>query len=197
VHCAVGRQALEIPSASGKPEKPTEALSVSNADGKSIFLANVDPSGHVRWGAWLPGSNVYFSGIGLDAQGNILLSGSGRLVVPGLFVVSEARGAWITKLAPTRAPLWHALGAAERLLVDSDGNVLVVNDGFAGKLNASGTWLWTWSPQTTGDAHIHGAAVDPAGRLILAGSFHGSVDFGGGAVESGAGAAIFVAALAP
>jgi hypothetical protein len=168
-----------------------------NADGKNIFLAKVDHSGAVLWGSWLPGGNVQFSGVGMDAQGNILLSGSGRLVVRGLGAVDEPGRAWIAKLAPTRAPLWHALGAAERLMADSDGNVLVANDRFAGKLSASGAWLWKWSPQTIGDAHIRGAAVDSAGRLIIAGSFQGSVDFGGGPVQTGAGGALFVAGLAP
>lgn len=168
-----------------------------SADLKSIFLANVDASGVVQWGTWLPGSNVRFSAIGLDSQGNTLLAGVGRLVVRGLGVIDEPGRAWIAKLAPTRAPLWHTLGRAEHVFADREANVLFASDDTAGKLGPSGDQLWRWSPEASGGAHIHAAAVDPDGRLIVAGSFQGRIDLGSGPVESGTGGAMFVVALAP
>jgi hypothetical protein len=48
----------------------------------------------------------------------------------------------------------------------------------------------------TGGASLGAMTVTPAGRLVVAGTFRGSYDFGDGPVQSGAGGALFVAGLA-
>jgi hypothetical protein len=59
----------------------------------------------------------------------------------------------------------------------------------------SGVPLWSkgFGPDFLRDARV---AVDPSGNVVLAGSFEGKADFGGGAMNSAGGSDIFVAELA-
>jgi hypothetical protein len=98
--------------------------------------------------------------------------------------------------------------------VDSMGNVLITGsfagsanfgngdlntagsgDVFLAKFDKNGYLLWS---NNFGDASSQGAAsmaVDPSDNVVVAGSFAGSLDFGGGALVSGGKSDIFVAKL--
>lgn len=100
-----------------------------------------------------------------------------------------------------------------RLAVDSAGNVIVTGyfsgsvdfgggllsspsaaAGFVAKLDASGNHVWAFA---IGDSVVQGEslAVDHDGSVLIAGSFTGSVDFGGGPLVSAGMSDIFVAKL--
>jgi hypothetical protein len=109
----------------------------------------------------------------------------------------------------------QANDAAAALAVDAAGNILVAGhfegtidfgagtltsqktDAFVAKLSPAGDGLWS---KRYGDVKSQdlasGIAADPAGNVIVAGLFEGTVDFGGGAIH-GNGHDIFLLALGP
>lgn len=69
---------------------------------------------------------------------------------------------------------------------------------FAAKLDAGGAALWAVRFGDAGTLNITGrAAVDPAGNVVLAGHFNGTVDFGDSQLTSTGGSDLFVAMLDP
>jgi hypothetical protein len=69
-------------------------------------------------------------------------------------------------------------------------------DIFVAKLDANGAALWSRSFGSVDNDVGLGVAMDAAGDVVVTGSFHGSVDFGGGAFHApGAAPAIVVAKL--
>ena len=98
---------------------------------------------------------------------------------------------------------------------DSEGNVLVTgrffgslpfaqnplvsagaDDVFVAKLTSTGEHLWSKRFGST-DANQGGAAVaaDPMGNMLVAGTYSGTIDFGGGALQAAGAADIFIAKL--
>lgn len=118
--------------------------------------------------------------------------------------------------------LWSAIFGGEgpqstsAVASDSQGNVYVLGnfdgsikfgdvalisagttDVFLAKLDPDGHHLWS---KQFGDPAIQGAAamaVDAADNVVLAGSFSGAIDFGGGALASAGGDDVFAAKLDP
>lgn len=164
----------------------------------SIRLAKVNASGSVYWGDFIGAvsDHVQLGAIAMDPQGDVVLSGSGRILPRGGSPVGADREPWIAKLGPSGNEFWPTSAWMGLLAMDDAGDVLYASGNSAGKLDRSGAQIWTYMPAITGGASIGAIAVTPAGRLVIAGSFSGSYDFGGGPVQSGAGGALFLVGLA-
>jgi hypothetical protein len=179
-------------------------IGAGSTTGPSIRLMKVSASGTVQFKKRFSGhgEGINFASIGVDLQGNILLSGFGGVELGGSPTSPENRGdAWIAKLDPSGNRIWQLFGMAGHVAADGEGNVLCANLRSVAKLGPSGQWIWKYSPRID-DVPQLGlgnvvVAVDSADRVIYAGSFKGRIDLGDGPVESGDRAALFVAALAP
>ncbi len=134
-----------------------------------------------------------------------------------------ASGAWLdvylVKLDPGGSHLWsERFGDCNwQNVVDaaSDGSNLVVTGGFestldfgttlitsvgardlfVAKLDAAGTVLWARGFGDAGEQFGYGIAVDPAGNVLVTGSFSGTIDFGGGPMVASVGADAFLVKL--
>ncbi|MBI5533187.1 MAG: hypothetical protein HY898_10750 [Deltaproteobacteria bacterium] len=172
------------------------------------FLAKFDPSGKAVWGRAF--GKVGFS-VAIDAAGAILLAGSasdggdvgGQALAAGLLLGkldSSGTHVWSKSLAPQSS-------TAVTPVVDADGNLLVAGSYptpidlgggplpgpgpglFVAKFDSSGAWIWDRGfPYTAQQLQKPGvraiAAAKSGGRFSLGGSLQGSVDFGGGALNS-------------
>jgi outer membrane protein assembly factor BamB len=162
--------------------------------------------------------------IAADPSGGVVFTGSfgGSIYLDNVVEMTgpEDRDLLVAKLSPTGAVLWsEALGDGnlqygKSVAVDGEGNVFVATDFFgqvdvagqmltsAGssdvlllKLSPSGEVLWG---KRFGDASaqtVSGIALDGSGNILLAGAFKGTIDFGGGPLESAGADDIFVVKL--
>jgi hypothetical protein len=130
---------------------------------------------------------------------------------------------FVAKLDPNGAHLWSkgfgdgdqsALGRA--VTTDAAGNVTVtgelrgtldfgggdlVSPGtyhvFLAQFDAAGNHLWSDSYGGSADSYSLGLTTDPSDNLLVAGTFQGSLDLGGGALQvSGASRDVFFAKFA-
>ena len=88
--------------------------------------------------------------------------------------------------------------------VDLGGSALASTgtDVFLGKLDASGTHVWSQrfgalTSATPGVAWPGGVAADAAANVVIAGRFSGSIDFGNGPITSAGANDVFVAKFSP
>ena len=154
----------------------------------------VDPSGNVV----LTG---FFDGIVDFGGGNLGSAGSGSLFIAKFDasgVHQWSRGYSAFGVSPGQ----NALDVA----VDDSGNVVSTgwfaasinfgggdlasagsNDVFVVKLNASGTHQWSRRYGSLGDDQARSVDVDAAGNVTIAGTYTGTVDFGGGNLTGGGG----------
>ncbi|MCU1614816.1 MAG: hypothetical protein JWO98_2356 [Frankiales bacterium] len=178
-----------------------------NSLGKRAPLTKLDRNGGIvwrkpfrRWPAPVPGEpDVGPSAVAVDADDNVLFAGGGPADLGGDPVMNPLQGPWIVKLTPSGELIWRKDRPASLLGADAAGDVRVVSrtaHGFsAARLDVYGAPVWT------GDLPNGGLpaamVVDGAGRMILAGTFHGTLDLGAGALASGDRDGIFLAAIAP
>jgi len=164
------------------------------------------------------------SSVAVDATGNVFLTGFffGSIDFGGgPLVTSGETDVFLAKLDVSGAPLWSKrFGDANfqestSVVTDSTGDVFLAGS-FAGTINLGGATLTSagnkdlfvaklsgvdgthlWSKRF-GDSKAQESAalaVDSAGHLLIAGSFAGTVDLGGGPLNSAGGRDIFVAKL--
>jgi len=189
-----------------------------------VFVAKLDPSGAVLWGARFGGSgNDEGPAVAVDVSGNVVLVGStngpldfggGSLPAGGgtdLFVAKlEGAGhhVWSKRFGDATAQAGRAVavgGAGEIVLAGQAlgsldfgcGAMPDVGGGdvVIAKLDPAGSCVWS---KRFGDADVQDAAavaIDAAGAVALVGVFHGSVDFGTGSLTSAGGKDLFVAKL--
>lgn len=159
-----------------------------------VRITKIDPAGATLWFERIPSGSVDVdaTAVAADPQGNILLAGRGHARfgsapdLPG--------GLWLAKLDPAGALLWWKPLPIWTVTADADGDALLVSGSAATKLDPSGAVLWSHNDLAgVGDAVI---AAGPAGRMIVAGTFSGTLDLAGSHVSSGAGAAVVLAAFA-
>jgi hypothetical protein len=159
--------------------------------------------------------------VAVDGAGNVAVTGefSGSFTV-GNTVLSNPNTSdiFVVRLDPSGAPLWAkrygdgeyqygqavAMDAAGAVIVtgnfvgsvDFGGGPLTVASqaAFAAKLDAAGNYVWAKS-FGSGSGQGHGAAIDSAGNVILAGQLSFAANFGGGQLASAGEADIFVAKL--
>ncbi len=109
-----------------------------------------------------------FGGPGVNTAYDVVIDGSGNVVIAGTFTGTMNLGG---------GPLTSA----------------GVFDVFVAKFDQTGAYQWSKRFGSTGSDGASGVAVDGAGNVTLTGRFQGSVSFGGAALASRGGDDIFVA----
>lgn len=163
--------------------------------------------------------------VAVDLSGDVVLAGyfEGTVDCGGGALTSAGMGdILVAKFAPDGTHLWSKrFGDAteqiiEAVAVDGSGNVIVAGwflgtidfgggaltsagsyDIFVAKLGPDGTHLWSQRFGNSQSQTVSALAVDGSGNVIAAGSFFGTVDFGGGALTCAGEQDIFVAKFGP
>lgn len=183
------------------------------------YLARFDAAGNHLWSQMFiqsgpgttdqtlavdPAGNIYLAG--RTFTGTVLDYGGGALADNAVYVVKfDANGThqwttgngegWVEGLAADNSHVvisgFTSVGVnfGGGLIGDAGGN-----DIYVAQLSAAGNHVWSAG---FGDADDQGAmsvALDGAGNVVIAGSFFGTVDFGGGAAVA-TGADLFVASF--
>ncbi len=173
------------------------------------------------------GDNGYQGGygIGVDAAGNVLVTGQFNGTVDfggGPHTGMGNTDIFVAKLDPNGNHLWSKrfgdtmIQRANTIAVDGAGNVLIAGDfegamdfgggplfsvdpqdTFVAKFDPNGNHLWSRRFGDAGQQRAAGAAVDAAGNLVVVGYFDGAIDFGNGPLESKDNPDIFLAKLTP
>ncbi|WP_096331397.1 hypothetical protein [Nannocystis exedens] len=175
-----------------------------------LFLVQLTGDGEHVWSESFHGGDalVGIKDLALAEDGDILLTGYffTSLDLGGApLVANDKADAFVARFSPTGAHLWSRsfsgtdaqLGGA--IDVDPDGNAYVAgwfwdsvdagtgplvstgaDDLFVAKLDPAGATVWAKHFGDAGNQRGRGLVVDSAGRVTIAGSNRGSVDFGGG-----------------
>ncbi|MBK9147105.1 MAG: hypothetical protein IPM12_04690 [Flavobacteriales bacterium] len=180
----------------------------SNNDSRDVCVIKLDANGDVQWFSAFGGTlEDVPQDIGLDADGNILVTGyfNQNLTVAGDSFTSNSTDAFLVKLDPDGTPLWTRVLAAtggsygRALAVDAMGNCYVTGTAtgtvdagmntftigtgysiFLVKYDAAGVDQWAQSPVTsTNIANAWGLAADAAGNTYMVGSFDDQLQIGG------------------
>ena len=185
-------------------------LTAAGAD--DLFAVKLDYFGDPLWARSAGDSmSQSGTAIATDALGNTYLGGDFQGSIDlgnGSMTSAGASDVFVAMLDSTGGPVWtQRFGdAADQhltsLAVDASGSVIVTgqfqgvidlgdgpltsaggNDIFVAKLDGSGSALWS---KSFGDASFaqsgKSVASDVSGSIIVAGTFGGSADFGGGAL---------------
>jgi serine/threonine protein kinase len=144
-----------------------------SVDSQDVFVARLDPKGQVLWIRQFSGRGWQgAAGIASDLEGNVFVTGAftGTMDFGGQRIV-------------------NAVGL----------------DVFLACLDAEGGLVWIKSfgrvsektVFSVGEQMVSGVVVDPEGNAIITGSFHGTMDFGGGEINSVGLSDVFLARFAP
>jgi len=180
---------------------------------RDAFVAKWDANGNPLWSKRVGFKSVDTGWSGTtDAVGNVILVGS---TGPH----PNERDAFIAKYAPDGTQQWikyfistpdsiayvqlAATDATKHIHVTGQfngsmtlgGTTLVAqgeNDLFWAEFDAGGNHLWSKAFHATDGASVVGIGVDPNGQPVLFGDFRGSIDFGGGALNSVGGTNLFL-----
>ncbi|UQA56011.1 hypothetical protein [Polyangium aurulentum] len=151
---------------------------------------------------------LFFWGSGsVDFGGGPLVSGAGT----SLYLAKlDASGnhVWSKRFGDTGSR------TSRKVAMDSAGNVVVVGNmgfstdfgggplpvpgttaGFVAKFDTAGNHLWSKPLGNVGDTHATSVAIDGAGNVLVLGDFQGSINLGGGMLQSAGGQDLFVAKL--
>lgn len=170
-------------------------------------------------------SDQYASAVAADPAGNILLTGgfSGSIDFGGGPLPSAVDSdVFAAKLDPAGERVWslRAGGAGYQIgydvATDAQGNTALVGnfagevdfgggplsavspgDVFVVKLDANGKHLWSRRFGGPLGQVPYTVSFDPSGAIVFAGTFYGTIDFGGGLLTSAGAGDIFVAKLDP
>lgn len=196
----------------------------SNAD---VFVASFDTNGKHRWSRRFAGSDgAYGRGLAVDGAGNVTIVGwfhglvdfgGGPLTSAGfadVFIASfDTNGVyrWSKRFGGS------GQDQATKVAADAQGNIVFTGGGSGpldfggGPLLGSGTFeAFVASFDALGRhrwSHVFGAnvaadtgcavAIDDAGRVFLAGTFGGEVNFGGGPLTGASYADLFLVSFGP
>lgn len=185
---------------------------LTGAGADDVFAVKLDYFGDPLWARSAGDSmSQSGAAIAADALGNTFLGGDfqGSLDLGnGSILSAGVNDVFVAMLDGTGGPVWaRRFGDAadqhlSSLTVDATGNVIVTgqfqgvidfgdgphvsaggNDIFVAKLDAAGSALWS---KSFGDVSFaqnsRSVASDVSGSIVIAGTFGGSADFGGGAL---------------
>lgn len=192
-----------------------------------IFVVSFDADGGRRWHRRYGDSGAQnCEGIGVDAAGDVLLTGPFKGTVafgtPAL-TSSGDFDSYVAKLAGSDgATAWSkAFGGlteqrSEALAVDAEGNVLITGymagsttfggetltsaggaDLFIVKLDPIGAHVWSRLFGDGSNQFAQGITTDAAGNVMVVGYFNGVLDFDGSLLIGSGGDDMFVARLDP
>lgn len=201
-----GREIVVTGTYQGALDFGTGPLSQSSG---GTFLAILDEGGKAIWSRNLSGTVCGFNScplqVAVEPSGRIVIAGSStaavvdptkspaivRIVVDALGeVVSqhEPSGFFVHGIAREKGGDWFLTGA--------------IDGGIVTRIDENGNVIWTrgtLGPVSTFDYARGGRAIalDPAGNLLVAGSFSGTIDLGSGPLASAGKHDIFIAKLSP
>jgi hypothetical protein len=189
---------------------------------QDVFILKLDPSGAHVWSKHFghPSGLQVASGVAVDSAGTVFMTGtfSGPVDFGGGAIAAGGQGIFLVHLDTAGNHLWSKpfggglADSGASVAVDQSGNVIVTG-GFwgtadfgggaltsAGKSDLfiaafSGTGSYRWSKRFGSQGYDAGSSVaaDGAGNVVVAGSFSGTADFGGGALTSKGGLDIILA----
>ena len=187
-----------------------------------IFVAKYSAAGQHRWsrGFGDRGSLDSGEGVALDSSGNVLVTGNyaGAVDFGGGRLTGTGSTIFVAKYSPTGEHVWsQSFGGSnsdsgKSVAVDAYDNIVLTgtfrntvnfgggpltsageNDIFVAKYAPAGLHLWSKRLGSSyGSDSGNAVAVDTSGNVVVAGSFVGSVDFGGGELVSGGGTDVCV-----
>ncbi|WP_438030098.1 hypothetical protein [Sorangium sp. So ce233] len=171
-----------------------------------VFVASLGPQGEHRWSRSLGGvQGEDHLGTVVDGAGNVATLGffTGSLEFDGATLTSDGYDVFVTKLSAGGAPLFaRRFAAAHTLAADAAGNTWLAGaltsdaDFGCGPLTASQVGLFVAGVDPRGNGlcsvsfepsefgGMSRLAVDPAGSLVVAGTFQGTIDLGDGPLSS-------------
>ena len=180
-------------------------------NGCAGFATKTDPRGNFLWAVPIPGSNVgsdqrrALMGVACDAFGNSLVAVGSLGPEAGTILKLDSSGQllWTTSLGGTPSSVaTDALGNAYVAgsfsgSVSLGGTSLTSAGGldiFVWKLDPAGKSIWVKQAGFVFDDICNGVGVDPAGNVLIAGTFHDTTRFGTKTLTGG-GDDVFVAKL--
>jgi hypothetical protein len=200
---------------------------LTSSGSADVFVAKFTAAGAHAWSRTCGGTSYDSGrAVAADPSGNVLVGGSfsDEASFGGAPMTSAGQAdLFLAKYSSAGSHVWssrfgsagnegiHSLGA------DSDGNILVAGDfdtsvdfgggaltcagdydAFLAKLTSGGSHLWSKRFGSTGsDTTWGGAAVSADRRVVLAGTFTGTVDFGGGNLMSAVSRDLFLVEFGP
>ncbi|MCC3155726.1 SBBP repeat-containing protein [Hymenobacter sp. 15J16-1T3B] len=197
------------------------STTLSNTAGGN-FVARLSSGGQWLW-ATNAGTGIT-TGLGLDASGNMFVSGAyvsdmtlGSTVLSG----SSSFSVYLAQLSGSGQWQWALVnnsGSVKQTFAtatDASGNAYVVGaflgtcafgsttltsggqyDAYVAKMDPTGQWLWVVRLGGSGAEEAHGVAVDAAGNVYVAGQFNSQSMFvGTTALGNSGGNDVFVAKL--
>lgn len=199
---------------------------LTSLGGTDIFAAKLDAAGNWLWVSQAGGTmNDIAYDIGIDASGNVLVTGAYRngavfggttLTSTGtstkIFVAKlDSDGNW---LWATRAGVGNDNDEGRSLTIDSSGNAIVTgffkvsaifdsfaiysngeDDIFVAKISSAGNWLWAKQAGGTGQDIGYVVTLDSDSNIWLAGKYNTTASFGDATLTSAGGSDIFAAKL--
>jgi hypothetical protein len=196
------------------------------AGSQDIYIAKFDAAGNHRWSKSFGDAGAQYGyDVKTDPWGNIVLLGYFSGVVDfggGALTSAGGYDIFVAKFDANGTHLWSkrfgdaSTQYAHCVAIDGQGNVIITGhyygsvdfgggphsssallDIYVAKFDAGGNYLWSQSFGGTGDQYGEAIVADAVGSLALAGPFAGSVDFGGGPLNSAGTLDIYVARLKP
>lgn len=191
-----------------------------------VFVVKLGSDGAHHWSKRYGDAGTQAaSSAAIDSEGNVVLAGSFAGAIDfggGSLVSAGGSDIFVAKLTEAGAHVWSkrfgdsSAQTASSIAVDSEGNVVVAgsftgsvdfgggalnsagsSDAFAVKLGSDGAYLWSKTYGDESTQTVSGIATDSTGNVVLAGTFAGTVDFGGGAVPSTGTSDAFLVTLSP
>ena len=197
---------------------------LASAGSEDIFVAMLDQAGKHLWSKRF-GDIAYQSGrsIAADSSGNVAVlctvEGSTSFGGSSLATAGGADVA-LAKLNPGGNHLYSKIfggpsaDSASEIVIDSKSNITITGsfsgaatfggaslvsaggfDVFLGRFNDAGIHLWSKAFGDAADQTGRSVDVDFMGNIVLTGAFLGTIDFGGGPLQSQGGEDVFVAKL--
>lgn len=132
------------------PGAATNNLATSSSNNPDIFILKLDTAGNYVWARSLSGASTADAGLTIasDDQGNVYTGGTFGGTVD------------------------FDPGSGTANITGTGGT-----DVFISKLNASGAYIWGYKIGSTGADNLYSIHIDDEGKLLLTGSFTGTVDF--------------------
>lgn len=186
---------------------------MQTAGGPDIFVAKFDADGNHLWSKqYGDAESQYANEVAIDGDGYLVVAGNfgGSIDFGGGPIVSTGNEIFLTRLDPDGEPVWaknfgamNSDPSVRAMALDPGGNILLTG-GFTGdlslggpvmtnldsdsiwvaKLDPAGEYLWSTQYGDSGPQYGEGIVADSQGNIILGATFTGSIDFGGGPIQS-------------
>ena len=202
-----------------------DSHTVTAVDALDVFVAKLDPNGATLWAEQFgsTGDDMLYE-LAVDPSGAAFIGGRFPTAITFTEPLTSAGGGdvFVAKLDPTGNPVFgkgFGDGAEEELFgvaAAPDGGVVVTgyfegsinfggdllvsdggNDLFVAKLDATGNHVFSHRLGGPTEQYSAGVAVTASGEALVTGLFTGTVDFGGGPVQTAGDTDVFLLELSP